>query len=133
MEKEYGEGEHRRIGVRLISAGCISEDQRDAVLIKQEALNARGQHVRFGELAVQMGFCTREQVEGLPGYLGERLVQAGLLTREQQGLLVTWQEKLREKGIHIRFGDLASSEGICTQAQIETVVRIDPAESQTRH
>jgi aryl carrier-like protein len=128
-----GEGTgYRRIGERLMAAGFLTEEQRNAVLTQQEAFDARGQHVRFGELAVQMGFCTHEQVETLPGYLGDRLVAAGLLSGEQRALLITWQEKLREKGIHIRFGDLATSEGICSAAQIETIITAH-ADSTTRH
>lgn len=121
---DHGEGAYRRIGDRLISAGCLTEEQRDAVLQMQQDLEGSGKHMRFGALAVQMGFCTIEQVENLPGYIGEKLVMAGLITPEQCRLIVTWQTKLREKGKNIRFGDLAANEGLCSASQIETIVKL---------
>ncbi len=115
-----------RIGARLIAAGFLNQIQRNKVLARQNALNAEGEHLRFGELAMRMGFCTAEQVESLPGYLGDKLVSAGLITPAQRRLLITWQGRLRKKGIVIRFGDLTISEGFCTAAEIEAVISIDP-------
>lgn len=118
------------MGRRLIDAGIISENQRDIVLDEQHAWNEQGKHIRFGELAVEMGFCTTEQVEALPGYMGDRLVEEGLITLEQKQLLISWQKRLRDKGIFVKFGELMVSEGFCSQSEIEAVITISQPEQK---
>lgn len=125
-EREWGAGadfsQLHRIGNRLVSAGVLSVRQRDLVLEAQEKLKETGRWVRFGDLAIQVGYCTKEQVESLPGYIGTLLVAAGVISEEQRQLLVAWQEKLRLKGRNVRFGDLAVSEGLCSESEISMLL-----------
>ena len=111
-----------RIGDRLVEAGYLTHEQRDILLKKQEERKLLGKRVRLGELAVEEGFCNKEQVESLPGYIGERLVALGAITAEQREALIDWQGQLRKDGIIIRFGELTVSEGFCTRADLELVI-----------
>lgn len=49
------------IGERLVGIQAITPWQRDVLLTKQQELAAQGEAVRFGRLAVESGFCSKEQ------------------------------------------------------------------------
>lgn len=52
-------------------------------------------------------------------WIGERLVQAGILTDEQRNNVLKIQSEPINS--HIRFGDIAVDEGLCTHKQIDSI------------
>ncbi len=108
-----------RFGMRLIAAGLITPQQRDEIVSKQNEYREKGVIVRFGEVALLEGYCTRDQLENLPGYIGNALVQLGVITRADKEQILRWQYDLRAKGTDLRFGDIAVNEGYCTRDDVE--------------
>lgn len=51
------------LGNRMVAAGLLTAVQRDALIEMQKNLQMLGKWKRFGELAVEQGFCTQEQIE----------------------------------------------------------------------
>jgi hypothetical protein len=111
-------------GARLVSAGLISESQREQVSIVQTKLKLNGKWQRFGDIAVDQGFCSANDVESLTGFLGQKLIEAGILTPTQQQSLAKWQTRLRNKGYNVRYGELMVSEGLCSQTQIDELLEL---------
>ncbi len=66
-----------RIGAKMIAAGVISESQRDALLRKQQKLRDAHIYMRFGDIAIQEGYCTRGQVEDVMHEAEERINKGG--------------------------------------------------------
>lgn len=114
--------ENRRMGNRMVAAGIITDEQRQEIVTLQKEQRERGLIIRFGEMAVLEGFCTIEDVEDMPGYIGELMVLKRIITEEQRDNILRWQSQLREKGVHIRFGEIAITQGIATQHDIEEIL-----------
>ena len=53
------------MGARLVTAGIVTSHQRDKIVERQQKLAVQGTQIRFGELAVQMGFCTEEELDAV--------------------------------------------------------------------
>lgn len=112
-------------GERMIGAGLITPEERDIILAAQARQVKEGKpKMRFGEMAVELGFTTPQAVESLPGFIGEKLVEAGIISPEQQLSLIGKQQELREQGRYMRFGDLVVDSGFCTREEIETVMAL---------
>ncbi len=109
-------------GSRMVKAGLITQDQCNVVLNIQVQLRVDGDNLRFGDIAIEQGFCSPDQIENMSGFIGKQMKEAGLLTPEQQDALVQWQSKLRSKGFSVRFGDLLVSEGFCTREEVEKLL-----------
>ncbi len=112
----------KRMGDRMIDASLITTEECEYILAGQNKLKNKGKWSRFGELAVHYGFCTTEQVEALPHYLGDTLVELGILTEKQKITIVKWHKQLRQKNINILLGELLISEGLCTKEQIDAAL-----------
>lgn len=108
-----------RFGMRLIAAGLITPNQRDDIVSKQNEYREKGVIVRFGEVALLEGYCTRNQLENLPGYIGDALVNLGAISADDKKQILKWQYDLRAKGIDLRFGDIAVNEGFCSREDVE--------------
>jgi hypothetical protein len=107
------------MGKRMMAAGLITKAQLNQLVIKQSSLKNKGIDIRLGELAVLEGYTTTEAVESLPGYIGDKLVDAGLITPEQQLSLIGKQKEMRAAGKRIRFGELAVQERYTSLEEIE--------------
>lgn len=53
------------MGTRMVAAGLITPAQRERVVEKQQKLAGAGAQIRFGELAVQLAFCSEADLEAL--------------------------------------------------------------------
>lgn len=111
-----------KFGERMVRAGLLTKEQCSQLLIRQENLLAQQHKVRLGSLAVERGYCSQSDIDALPGFIGERMVQAGLLTRSQQRLLLKWQSKLRARGVDVRYGELGITEGFCAEEEVESLM-----------
>ena len=78
--------------------------------MSEKAYKIRRPKLLFGDLAVQGGVITQDQLrdalvvqEATPGKnLGEVLVGMGVLTETQVAMVAEWQEKLRNGGLDVR-------------------------------
>ncbi len=64
-----------------------------------------------------------------PGFIGDRMVEDGLITPEQQIKLTILQRALHREGRHVPFGTLAVQEGFTTQKDVELMLllrQLDP-------
>jgi hypothetical protein len=108
------------------------------------------QDLLFGKIAVQLGFCSAEQVDAClqaqskserPMSLGHHLVREGYLTDEQHSKVLAQQRKnLSQKAPgtqapkgDLLFGRLAIREGFATEAQVNAALREQgrPGEKRT--
>ncbi len=53
------------MGSRMIAAGLITAGQRDKIMERQHKLAQQGAEIRFGELAVQLNFCSEDALNAL--------------------------------------------------------------------
>lgn len=115
--------EDRWIGERLIDARVITREQRDKVLeIQSEPIN---HYRRFGDIAVDQGFCERAAIESISGFLGQLLVAEGLMSEEQVKAILKLQQSMREGGLHVpNFGEMAALREYCSKEDIERVIAI---------
>lgn len=113
--------EDRWIGERLIKAGVLTKEERDHVLeVQAEPIN---KHIRFGDLAVREGYCEEGEIESIGGFLGEMLVEAGLLNSEQLKTLLDLQKSMRESGLFApNIGELAAVREFCDKQEIEDFI-----------
>jgi hypothetical protein len=113
--------EDKWIGERLVKAGVITEQQRkDVLVIQDEPVNS---HIRFGDIATREGFCQREEIESISGFLGDLLVEKGLLTEEQLEELLRLQKNMRDGGLYApNLGELAAMHEICDKKDIEATI-----------
>lgn len=121
MAAQRKEDEYDRVlfGERMVKSGLLTKKQREKVAKVQTQLKIAGKWKRFGVIAVEQGFCSANDIETMPGFLGQKMIDVGILTPEQNLKLVEWQNSLRNSGYPTRYGDLAISEGLCTQDQVE--------------
>lgn len=63
------------------------------------------------------------------GFIGDKMVEDGLLTPEQQMKIIIHQRELHREGQHIPFGTLAVQKGFTTQKEVELMLllrQLDP-------
>lgn len=116
----------RPIGERMVSAGLITEDQRDELLRRQRAEkmdDPMGKRLRFGEMAVEAGYCTQGEIESLPGFIGDKMLDAGLIDDRELKMLLTWQQDQRDKGENAtHLGELAIEAGYCDNEDVDNIL-----------
>lgn len=109
------------IGAILVGRGHLTEGRRDELIAQARGTLNRGGSL-FGELAIEQGFVTREQVEealelqqhlqvmdqtlacgwAVPGDTGERAMQTGWLAcAVGEPLRQRWTEAFAQSGIHL--------------------------------
>ena len=103
-----------RLGERLIHAGYITREQCEAAIEYQKIHSGL-----FGQILVKMGFITAQQLDdffvgGRMVLSGERLINAGIITREQLVLALNYQE---ENGG--RLGNTIVALGFASQKNID--------------
>lgn len=108
-------------GSRLVANGLITLAQREEIIRKQAEYRERGVIVRLGELAVIEGYCTRAQIESMPGFIGDSMVAVGIITVAQRDQVLLNQREYAKAGINLRFGDILVKEGYTTREEVELV------------
>jgi len=115
------------MGPRLVLSGTITNEQREKIVHQQKINKKSGEEwQRFGEIAVQKCFCCEEDIESLNDFIGEKLIEQGIISRDQQKKLIEWQRDLKKSGINVLFGELAVNEGVCSKKDIDNHLNSRP-------
>lgn len=108
------------IGDRLVKEGVLTPSQRDKVIAEQQRLQDEGVNERFGIIAVRLGFCETSDVESIPGYIGDLLVDSGIITLDQHFKVMKKQDDIfQAEGRYHRYGDIATEMNFCMRESVE--------------
>lgn len=112
--QEQGDG--RQIGMLLIDAGHLQEDELEMVLTVQRERLARTAENSTAKLSDVL--------------FGRLVVARKLATQGQVNECIREQAKLEHMGLFMRLGEMLTKKGYCTTAQIDELIAYQRAQIQ---
>lgn len=139
LQGARGGAKRPMLGMVLEAEHMLNRVQVLAVAAAQQDRKVRGGSVAFGEMAVQLGFITAEQLEQAlviqkeiavaldsPKRLGFYLIEAGVITPTQLSTALSVQ-----KGAGIPLGQVLVSQGAIDQSLLDTMLQVQRIERIT--
>ena len=134
VEAASADDQPRRLGQYLCAHYLIGADDLAAALTEQRQRNAAGQPIALGDLLVEQGHLTVQQLVNMlmlqhvdrvrqtdaarSPQLGELLVQMGLIGVQQLAAVLTIQTEARQRGEAIRLGKMLIAMGLLTRHEL---------------
>ncbi|PKL77741.1 MAG: hypothetical protein CVV27_04665 [Candidatus Melainabacteria bacterium HGW-Melainabacteria-1] len=121
------DGQHFRLGELMIREGYLTMDALNKVLAvqKQQKETGSGEYKPFGQICIDLGLISREELQRFLKkynkriYLGELLINMGLITPKHVDLILAQQ-----KGSDKRFGELLVEQKIISEAQLTDALSV---------